>query len=73
MDQNPIQRAVDAAGGAKALGAHFDMTPEAVRLWVKAGRVPAKRVLDVERITGVSRHDLNPDIYPQDAQHEARA
>lgn len=25
--------------------------------------VPAERVLDVERITGISRHDLRPDIY----------
>jgi DNA-binding transcriptional regulator YdaS (Cro superfamily) len=30
------------------------------------GRVPAERVLDVERATGVSRHDLRPDIYPRD-------
>ncbi len=30
------------------------------------GRVPAERVLDVERLTGISRHDLRPDIYPAD-------
>lgn len=28
--------------------------------------VPAERVLDVERITGISRHDLRPDLYPRD-------
>lgn len=27
-------------------------------------RVPAERVLDVERITGISRHKLRPDLYP---------
>ena len=27
-------------------------------------RVPAERVLDVERITGVPRHELRPDLYP---------
>ena len=27
-------------------------------------RVPAERVLDVERITGVPRHALRPDLYP---------
>lgn len=31
-------------------------------------RVPAERVLDVERITGVSRHDLRPDIYPREGE-----
>lgn len=25
--------------------------------------VPLKRVLDVERITGISRHELRPDVF----------
>ena len=29
-------------------------------------RVPAERVLDIERVTGVSRHELRPDLYPRD-------
>lgn len=28
-------------------------------------RVPADRVLAVERLTGLSRHDLRPDLYPR--------
>jgi DNA-binding transcriptional regulator YdaS (Cro superfamily) len=28
--------------------------------------VPVARVLDVERITGITRHELRPDIYPAD-------
>lgn len=28
-----------------------------------ARRVPAERVVDIERITGISRHDLRPDIF----------
>jgi DNA-binding transcriptional regulator YdaS (Cro superfamily) len=28
------------------------------------GRIPAARTLAVEKITGVSRHTLRPDIYP---------
>lgn len=27
-------------------------------------RIPAERVLDVERATGVGRHLLRPDLYP---------
>lgn len=36
-------------------------------------RVPAERVVEVEAITGISRHALRPDIYgpaPQPAQGE---
>lgn len=42
---------------AKEIG----VTPGAVYQW---RRVPAERVLDVERITGISRHELRPDLYP---------
>jgi DNA-binding transcriptional regulator YdaS (Cro superfamily) len=32
--------------------------------WETGSRqLPASRVLDVERITGISRHDLRPDIF----------
>jgi DNA-binding transcriptional regulator YdaS (Cro superfamily) len=31
-------------------------------------RVPAERVLDVERVSGVSRHALRPDLYPRDRE-----
>jgi hypothetical protein len=37
------------------------VTRAAVTKWK---RVPAERVLAVEAITGISRHDLRPDIYP---------
>lgn len=26
-------------------------------------KVPAERVLDIERITGISRHELRPDVF----------
>jgi len=47
-----------ASGLAKLLGR---ITPQAISQW---RRVPAERVLDVERVTGVGRHELRPDIYP---------
>jgi DNA-binding transcriptional regulator YdaS (Cro superfamily) len=41
------------------------ITHGAVSQWLAAGRgIPATRVLDVERVTGISRHELRPDIYP---------
>jgi hypothetical protein len=49
-----------ASGLAKALGG---ITPQAISQW---SRVPAERVLDVERVTGISRYELRPDIYPSE-------
>lgn len=46
-------------GLARALAG--ELTPQAISQWKQ---VPAERVLDVERATGVPRHELRPDIYP---------
>lgn len=54
-------KAKEAAGGPSALAkAIGKVTSQAVSQWSK---VPVGRVLDVERATGVSRHELRPDIY----------
>jgi len=45
------------AGVASKLGA---ITPQAVSQWKL---VPVRRVLELERLSGVSRHDLRPDIF----------
>ncbi|WP_127524656.1 Cro/CI family transcriptional regulator [Mesorhizobium sp. Z1-4] len=53
--------AKDKAGGPTALAKTLGgITPQAVSLWKK---VPVDRVIDVERITGISRHKLRPDIF----------
>jgi DNA-binding transcriptional regulator YdaS (Cro superfamily) len=39
-------------------------SPQAVQKMCSTGRVPSERVLDIEKITGVSRHELRPDLYP---------
>lgn len=44
---------------AKALG----ITHGAVNQW---RRVPAERVIDVERATGIPREKLRPDLYPSE-------
>lgn len=31
-------------------------------------RIPAERVIDVERLTGVSRNELRPDLYPASSE-----
>lgn len=51
------KRVGGAVGLAKVLGG---ITSQAVSQW---DRVPPARVLEVERLTGVSRYELRPDIY----------
>jgi DNA-binding transcriptional regulator YdaS (Cro superfamily) len=53
-------KAVKAAGGVKALSDLLGISQPAVTAWK---RVPASRVLVVEKITGISRHKLRPDVF----------
>ncbi len=46
----------------------LDVSQPSISRWVNGhGMIPAELVLVCERIYGVSRHDLRPDIYPADA------
>jgi DNA-binding transcriptional regulator YdaS (Cro superfamily) len=60
MDNDGLRKAIEAADGKSALARGLNISPAAVCQWK---RVPADRVLSVERITGVSRHELRPDLY----------
>lgn len=64
MTQTAIQKAAFAAGGQSALARYLKVTPQAVQKMCATGRVPAERVLEIERLTGVHRSELRPDIYP---------
>lgn len=43
------------------------VTPGAVQKWARLARIPAERVLEIERVTEarVTRYDLRPDLYPR--------
>lgn len=56
-----MQRCADSVGGLAKLAALLGVRHQSFYSWK---RVPAERVLDIERITGVSRHELRPDLYP---------
>lgn len=42
------------------------ISPQAIRKWERDG-VPAERALEFERVTGISRTRVRPDIYPPEA------
>jgi len=57
---------VDAAGSQSKLARALGVSSTAVWKWVQSSkRLPAEYVLTAERLYGVSRHDLRPDIYPR--------
>jgi DNA-binding transcriptional regulator YdaS (Cro superfamily) len=62
MEHEALARAIKTAGGAKALGRALGISHQAVIQWKAC---PPLRVLELERLTGISRHDLRPDIYPK--------
>lgn len=55
-------------GRAVELAASLGVSPSAISQW---HRVPAERALDIERITGIPRHDLRPDLYPTEQETAA--
>lgn len=58
-----IQAAIDKAGGTVRLAEKLGARQSLVSMWKNRGRIPAERVLEVERLTGVSRHQLRPDVF----------
>lgn len=67
-DKSPLERAKEGAGGQAELAKAIGVSAQAISQW---DEVPPLRVLSVERASGVSRHELRPDLYP--LEEEARA
>ena len=59
-----MDRIIKEAGGQSELARRLKIRQQSVQEWVTRGRVPAERVLEIERVTGISRHQIRPDIYP---------
>jgi DNA-binding transcriptional regulator YdaS (Cro superfamily) len=56
-----LKRAVASVGGQAEFARLIGITAQAVSQW---NEVPPLRVLAVEGVSGVSRHELRPDLYP---------
>lgn len=63
MSEKPVDRVIESVGGLGALAKRLGISPQAVDKWRRKG-VPAERVLTLESISGVSRSELRPDLYP---------
>lgn len=58
-----IDHAIQQAGGASRLASILGVTPQAVSNWKARESVPPEQVLAIENATGISRHDLRPDVF----------
>lgn len=55
-----VQVAAEKVGGVVALARALDIKHSSLHSW---HRVPAERCLEIERLTGVSRYALRPDVF----------
>lgn len=62
-----LDRAVKIAGGQSAIARRLGVSQPTVWAWLNGGQLPAEHVLAVEAATGVSKHALRPDIYPDES------
>lgn len=58
-----IEKAIQKSGSSSALGFALGVTKMAVSFWRKNG-VPSSRVIKIYDATGVTPHELRPDLYP---------
>lgn len=63
-----LKDAIEKAGGQTALATSIGKTQGHISKWLERGRVPPEMVLPIERVTGVSRHELRPDLYPREGE-----
>lgn len=55
-----VKEAAEKAGGIVALARELGIKHTAMYSWT---RIPAERVVDIERVTGIPRQRLRPDLY----------
>lgn len=62
MNTSPIEQAIEKAGGRSEVAKQLGVTVETVRQWIKRP-IPAKRAVELERISGVHRSEFRPDLW----------
>lgn len=60
MDKKRVREIASKAGGVVALSKALGLSRAAVSQWSK---VPIERLADVERLTGIPRRELRPDVF----------
>jgi DNA-binding transcriptional regulator YdaS (Cro superfamily) len=61
-DKTAIQQAAENVGGPSALARACGVSPQAVNKWLMK-QAPSKQCVRIESVSGVSRHELRPDVF----------
>jgi len=61
--ESALKLAIARCHGVNAMAEKLGITHSAVSQWTIC---PTPRCLEVEKLSGVPRYDLRPDIYPQE-------
>jgi DNA-binding transcriptional regulator YdaS (Cro superfamily) len=71
MKRTILQRVVAAKpfdGNQSRFATAIGTSQQNIFNWLRTGRqLPAEYVLKAEEVTGISRHDWRPDIYPRES------
>lgn len=55
-----LRKAMKAAGGLNALARLLGIKPQSIIKW---HNIPAKRIIQIEKATGIPRQKLAPELY----------
>ena len=70
-EREPVLReAIEAAGGPAAFAKAAGVKLPSIYSWK---RIPAERVVRVEAATGIPRHRLRPDVFPDPFSDPAKS
>ena len=58
-----IKKAASAYGGVTKLALALGITRSVLYFHIRDGHLPDKHIVRVERLTGVPRQELRPDLY----------
>lgn len=69
--QPALQKAIATLGGQVKLADAIQTSQQNVSNWLRTGKVAPDKVILIEKVTGVPRHELRPDIYPLEESKRA--
>jgi DNA-binding transcriptional regulator YdaS (Cro superfamily) len=65
VPRNGVEMAIEKVGSQSELARTLGVGRQLVNHWMKMGKVPPDRALEIERRLGIHRHYLNPTVYPE--------
>lgn len=66
MGKNALLRAIDAVGSTKLFADRLGISQQSIGKWKnkRRGVIPQGRVFEVFAVSGITPHELRPDLYP---------